>query len=81
MSKDIENKESRKILTTSLSPEAYSLLEAEALREEKDMGVILDKLILEGCNVDEGLPLESHFSDIKKSNEIPKPQFDKFNPI
>ena len=81
MSKDTENKESRTILTTSLSPDAYVLLEAEARREEKDIGVILDRLILEGCSMDEGLPPESHFSDVEKPNKRSEPQFDKFNPI
>ena len=64
-----------------MQPEAYALLEAEASREEKEIGEILDRLILEGCSIDEALPPESHFTDVEKPNKRSEPQFDKFNPI
>jgi hypothetical protein len=81
MSEGTESVDSRVLLTTSLSPEAYALLEAEAQREKKSVGEILDRLILEGCALDEGLPPESHYVDVEKPNKRSEPQFDKFNPI
>ena len=81
MSKESENMNQRIVLTISLSPESYALLEAEASREEKEMGEILDRLILAGCSIDGDLPPESHFSEVEKPNKRSEPQFDKFNPI
>jgi hypothetical protein len=73
--------EPRISLVTSLSSEAYVLLESEAKREGKPIGEVLDRLILEGCILDEGLPLESHIVDLEKLNKRPETSFDKFNPI
>ena len=81
MSQGKESVDSRVLLTTSLSPEAFALLEAETEREKKSIGEILDKLILEGCTIDEGLPPESHYVDVEKPKNKFELRFDKFNPI
>jgi hypothetical protein len=72
--------ESRIALTTSLSPESFSLLQAEAQRAKRSIGEVLDRLILEGCRLNEELPPESHYGDMKKFKG-PESGFDKFNPI
>ena len=68
-------------VVASISHEAYMLLKLESDREGKTVGEILDRLILEGCVLDDELPPESHTVDLEKLNKRPETNFDNFNPI
>ena len=80
MVKDNEVPESRIVLTTSLTPESFALLQAEAQRENRTIGEILDTLIIEGCSLNEVLPPESHYGNVEKVKRTDQ-GFDKINPI
>ena len=61
--------EKRVELYISLSPEAFGLITAESKRENQPIGIILDRLILEGCQLDEDLPLESHTMELEEAKK------------
>ena len=71
----------RVILKTTLSPEAYGLLEAESRREKKSIGEILDRLILEGCSIDDSYSPESHTIELEEARKRIDVSFDKIDVV
>lgn len=71
----------RVILKTTLSSEAYGLLEAESRREKKSIGKILDRLILEGCTIDDSYPPESHTIELEEARKRLDVPFDKVDVV
>jgi hypothetical protein len=67
----------RILIKTTLSQEAYGLLEAESRREKKSIGKILDRLILEGCAIDDSYPPESHTLELEEARKRLDVPFDK----
>jgi hypothetical protein len=71
----------RILIKTTLSQEAYGLLEAESRREKKPIGKILDRLILEGCTIDDSYPPESHTIELEEARKRLDVPFDKVDVV
>jgi hypothetical protein len=57
--------EKRIQLNTTLSTEAFGLIQAESARVNQPIGEILDRLILEGCQFAESLPFEGQSAELE----------------
>jgi hypothetical protein len=78
-SEDFSNSEKRLRLEITLSSEAYGLIKLESERQNQSIDRILDRLILEGCQIDEGLTPESHTKELNGAKERLGDQFNKFD--
>jgi hypothetical protein len=76
--KSYEN-EDRINLNTTLSTEAFGLLEVESKRENKTIGEILDRLILEGCSYGDSVSPETHSDELETAKKRLEIRFDKID--
>ncbi|MFC1803736.1 hypothetical protein ACFL0D_07210 [Thermoproteota archaeon] len=73
------NDEKRIQLNTTISPEAFGLIKAESQRVNQPIGEILDRLILDGCQINERLPYESHTTELEEAKKRLDVRFGKID--
>jgi hypothetical protein len=78
-SNEFSDNEKRIRLEITLSSEAYGLIKAESESQNQPIDRILDRLILEGCQIAEGLPPESHTKELKGARDRLGDQFNRFD--